>query len=472
MIRPLLITAGSRGDIEPLLALADGLTQSETIEHTTLVIPQDLVHLAPVSPKLTVISLKYNVADSIKCLADILTPENAPKLFTQDPSFMLKVVGAVIRGLVLPDVKRVVEHALEARITVVMSTFMTVSISRIISEKLHIPHISLHLQPRLPSAYYPAIGIHPAKAVIAMMHLQNGEPEKAYDESNCATYSSINKTIPNPILPNINAERAAFGLPPLSSDDIIDFETAQSPDSHIMIATQAQLTPRAPDLPLRAYIVGSLASAYIPPGWEPSALHAALEQFIADGPPPVVVSYGSMDAQGVPDIVMRELLKGLRAANASRVVLLPGRAGLGLHHLDKSDPLDAELLEWASNRVFVTKGNVQYAWLLPKCAMLFCHCGAGTTSSALRAGIPVLGTPVISDQKFFVELLSRMKLGARVGTIGVATITAEEVERGFKVGSSEEVKEKARAFGEVEKKQIDSVSKVCTMIEEISLRKM
>eukprot|EP00171_Calliarthron_tuberculosum_P001757 IDg1757t1 len=177
MIRPLLITAGSRGDVEPLLALADGLIKSKAIEHITLAIPQDFAHLAPVSPKLTLLKLIYTVNGSIKCLTELMSPENSPETFAKDPYFALKVLSTIIRELVLPDTKRVVEHALDVRATVVLSTFVTVSISHTISDKLQVPHISLHLQPRYPSAYYPEIGTNSAKAATAMMHLQNGHSE-------------------------------------------------------------------------------------------------------------------------------------------------------------------------------------------------------------------------------------------------------------------------------------------------------
>lgn len=373
------------------------------------------MHLAPKSPKVTVFGLRFNLNDCLAYFLAFTDPEKAKEIAEKDPYFDYKMMGVLIRETIMPDTKKVVKLAQKTQVTVVVSTFLGYTMSRIICDTMLIPCISLHLQPMYPTAYYPSIATHPEEAAAAIVHLQNGNLELVRDESNLIEHRRVLEATVEGIVDDINKERAEFGLEPMSLQDI--FESVD--DTHILIAMQSQLLPRVPDLPPRSHIVGSLAAAFITNDWTPDASQAALVRFLADGPPPVAVSYGSMDGQGVADQATRAILKGLRAADVQRVVLLPGKALLGLHHLSNEDPQDAELLTWAKDRVLVTQGNVQYAWLLPQCAMMFSHCGAGTTSAALRAGIPVLGTPLIGDQSFFVELLRLMKLGTRVGTKGL-----------------------------------------------------
>lgn len=468
MIRPLLIAAGSRGDIEPHLALVDGFTKSTSVEHTTLAVPEEYIYLVPESPKVTVVSLSFNLDDCLQYMPAFSQPQNAEKMVAQDPTIELKKLAVIIRALVLPNTQRIVALAEKSKSTVVISTVFTSSISNIIYEKLGIPHITLHLQPIFPSAYYPDILQHPEEAAVALTHLREGRTEQAFNESNMISHRTSMEAIAKPQIEDINVHREKLGMGPLSFKTVFEINTGIALDTHILIAVQSQLMARTPDLPPSAHIVGSLASAYIPPGWIPDSSHAELTSFIKKGPRPVAVTYGSMDAQGVADQATRSLLSGLRAADVQRVVLLPGQAQLGLHHLSNDNPGDAQLLAWAKDRVFVTKGNVQYAWLFPQCAMVFCHCGAGTTSAALRAGIPVLGTPIMADQKFFVELLRQMKLGTRVGSTGLASITAEEVEQAVRFGASEEISKNAREFGEEEKRRDESAAKVCQMIVDLS----
>lgn len=468
MIRPLLLSAGSRGDVEPLIAIVDGLSKSSTVEHITLVIPENYAYLVPKSANVTIVGLKFNLEDALKYLPAFSQPENAQELAKEDAGIELKRLAAMVRAFILPNTQRIVEIAENLQPTVVLSTAFTSTISKIIYEKMGIPHIALHLQPTLPSAYYPNIILHPEEAAAALVHLREGRTEQAYGDSNILSHQIGGAALLKSQVEDINAECEKLGMGQFSSTFASEIDMGKAPDTYVFIAVQSQLMPRAPDFPTSSHIVGSLGAAYTPSGWTPETSHAELARFIKEGPRPVAVTYGSMDAQGVASQTTRSLLNGLRNADIQRVVLLPGKAQLGLHHLNKADPKDAKLLAWAKDHVFVTQGNVQYAWLFPQCSMVFCHCGAGTTSAALCAGIPVAGTPLIADQLFFVELLSQSKLGIRVGTTGLASITDIEVERAVRVAISEEVKSKAKAFAEEEKRRNETVAKACQLIEVIS----
>jgi UDP:flavonoid glycosyltransferase YjiC (YdhE family) len=123
-----------------------------------------------------------------------------------------------------------------------------------------------------------------------------------------------------------------------------------------------------------------------PTSWRPSA---RLVDFLAAGPPPVLVSFGSM-AAGHGERVSEVTRAALRRAGV-RGVIQSGLAGLAV------DDDDA-----------VTVGDVPHDWLMPRCAAVVHHSAAGTTASGLRAGIPAVPVPVRTDQQFWAHRLTAL----------------------------------------------------------------
>ena len=120
-----------------------------------------------------------------------------------------------------------------------------------------------------------------------------------------------------------------------------------------------------------------------------------LADFLAAGDPPVYVGFGSMIGFGDEDRLVSALLD---AADGRRVLLAAGWAGLGTGVTARHD-------------VHVV-GHVPHSWLFPRCAAVVHHCGAGTSHSAVRAGVPTVPVPIAADQKFWA---------ARLRLLGVAT---------------------------------------------------
>ncbi|WP_331739373.1 glycosyltransferase [Streptomyces sp. NBC_01187] len=125
-----------------------------------------------------------------------------------------------------------------------------------------------------------------------------------------------------------------------------------------------------------------------PPGWEPPP---RLRDFLASGPPPVYVGFGSMSPHD-PDRLGRLVAHALRLAGV-RGVVQSGRAGL---HLDGDDVL--------------TVAEVPHTWLFPRMAAVVHHAGAGTTAAGLRAGVPQVPVPVMLDQPFWASRLAALSV--------------------------------------------------------------
>jgi len=149
------------------------------------------------------------------------------------------------------------------------------------------------------------------------------------------------------------------------------------------------------------------------------ALPADLEAFLAAGPPPVYIGFGSMRlaARHVTTVVLQAVKQA-----GGRCVLAAGWAELGTHQLDPASDGTAELLSFAKSSVFEIS-SVDHRMLLPRCASAVCHAGAGTFAAVLLAGIPIIACPFAFDQFDF----ARAGVGAGVspGFAPLGDLTAD-----------------------------------------------
>lgn len=119
-----------------------------------------------------------------------------------------------------------------------------------------------------------------------------------------------------------------------------------------------------------------------------------LEEFLDAGEPPVYVGFGSMSAHDADDTVAAVVTALARTGR--RGLISSGGAGLG----GRSLPDDVRVV-----------GSVPHDRLFPRCAAVIHHGGAGTTAAALLAGVPQGVVAHIGDQPLW---------GRRVAELGVA----------------------------------------------------
>ena len=155
----------------------------------------------------------------------------------------------------------------------------------------------------------------------------------------------------------------------------------------VMHAYSAAVCPPPADWPAHAGVTGWWFLPEAP--WAPPP---ALSAFLEAGPPPVYIGFGSMagvDPQRTTEIVLAAVQRaGVRA------VLATGWGGLSAEAL----PPGVFRLEQAP-----------HAALFPRMAAVVHHGGAGTTGAGLRAGRPSVICPFGVDQPFW---------GARVHALG------------------------------------------------------
>lgn len=130
-----------------------------------------------------------------------------------------------------------------------------------------------------------------------------------------------------------------------------------------------------------------------------------LQRFLDAGPPPIYVGFGSMTEHD-PATLLRTVLDGVAQAGV-RCVLSRGWMNLGHQNLPENvHPI----------------GPVPHDWLFPRMSAIVHHGGAGTTATALRAGVPSIVVPFFSDQTFWAHRVER--LGAGPASIPKRRLTA------------------------------------------------
>ena len=184
------------------------------------------------------------------------------------------------------------------------------------------------------------------------------------------------------------ARQRVFGLPPAGNP----FRALERERWPTLYGFSPSVVPRPADWGPQVEVTGYWFMER-DPAWRPPA---ALEAFLEAGPPPICVGFGSMPSLD-PVALTREVVRALELAGR-RGILLSGWGGLA--GIDLPDSVLA--LEAAP-----------HDWLFPRVAAVVHHGGAGTTSAALRAGVPSLVVPFMADQRFWGERVARLGAGPR-----------------------------------------------------------
>lgn len=196
--------------------------------------------------------------------------------------------------------------------------------------------------------------------------------------------------------------RRRLGLPPLGLAGPWPL-LHRGPDP-ILYGYSPTVLPRPADWPPHVHVTGYwfLDPA---PGWTPPP---ELEAFLDAGPPPVYVGFGSMVWRDQAE-AWRAVRTALRKVGVRAVVARP-------HDLPHERVLPPELAGAASSgadpEVHVV-GDVPHAWLFPRMAAVVHHAGAGTTAAGLRAGVPAVTCPLLADQPAWAARVHALGAGPR-----------------------------------------------------------
>jgi UDP:flavonoid glycosyltransferase YjiC (YdhE family) len=172
--------------------------------------------------------------------------------------------------------------------------------------------------------------------------------------------------------PTVNAFRGRHGLPPVRGAVF----TAHSPLLNLQLYSE-RFASRPPDWSEEKRYAGFCF--YDPPAAEP--LPPEIEDFLARGEPPVLVTLGSTAVHD-PGPLFR---------NAAEALDAEGLRGLLLIGSEENRPPQL------SDTIFAT-GYLPYGQIMPRVRAVMHQCGIGTLSHTLRAGVPSVACPFAFDQ--------------------------------------------------------------------------
>jgi sterol 3beta-glucosyltransferase len=348
-MRMMLLTAGTRGDVEPFAALARHAASRG--HEVRLALPDDAAAPDGIDTVALGLDVRRVLAPAGRtpwALAHHVRAEVRPA--------MRRMFAAAVRETVAFDPDVVVHHPL------VLSAPMA-------ADSLRVPRVLVEFAPvATPSERFPAAG-----GPTATRDLGAG---------NRFTYA-----VPRAAARLFDADvaRAAAELPTGRRP------AGRSPSRATLMAVSPALLPRPDDWPERVHQTGAWYEEA--PG---TFLDPVLDDFLGAGPF-IVASFGSM-ATGDAAARGGAIVTAARALGL-RVLLVTGWGGLAL-------PTECRGPDVLAVR------SAPFDLVLPAATLAVHHGGAGTSHAVARAGVPAVVVPVTADQPFWAAQLHRQGVAA------------------------------------------------------------
>lgn len=218
----------------------------------------------------------------------------------------------------------------------------------------------------------------------------------------------------------------------------------------VLQAYSSLVVPRPADWPAGIHQTGfwflDEGKTYVPP--------PELSAFLEAGPPPVVIGFSSANGQEA-----RRFLE--LSVHALR---LTGKRGLLLGGWDQGN-LDT----LASSDQVLALRDVPHDWIYPRASAIVHHGGAGTTGAALRAGVPAVITPIVADQFFWAR--RAYQIGASPAPLIAAKMNAETLAAAITATNDPTMRRRAAAIGYCIQSE-DGVGNAVRIIEQLAETKL
>jgi len=363
-MRIAIIALGSRGDVQPYIALGKGLKKSG---HT----------------------IRFVTHQNFEELVDLHGLEFWPvEGNVQDIAQSKEMQGHIEKGNFLSVMSQMKKEATQgaiklAKVGMVACKDMNLIIAGIgglfagfsLAEKFDIPFLQ---------AYY--IPFTPTRAFASFLFPKL--PFRSGGFLNRFTYSIARQIIWQGYKSSDNlARKQVLGLPPASFFG--PYKSDRFNQNPVLYGFSTSVIPKPYDWANNIYITGYWLLEH-EDDWVPPS---ELVEFIKSGTKPIYVGFGSMSSrkpEETADIVLHAIEK-----TKQRVIMLSGWGGLKIANLP--------------DNVFMVD-SIPISWLFPRVAAAIHHGGAGTTAETFKAGIPSVIIPFFGDQFFW---------GRRVFELGV-----------------------------------------------------
>ncbi|MBC8163449.1 MAG: glycosyltransferase family 1 protein [Roseiflexaceae bacterium] len=356
-----VIAPGSRGDVQPYVALGKGL---QAAGHAVRILAtQDFQQLVT-DQGLGFVDMGGSAETGAQLMQDIVEQGN-----------LLKILASTGRGA-----KQLAHQAAVSGFAACQDADLLVGglgglfVGQALSEKLAVPFLQAHLLPLTPTSEFPSV-LAPFPTT-RLTRWANGLSHRLTQQMIWQMFRAADN--------NVRAELHLTPAPLFGP-----FAALERQAQPILYGYSPQVLPPPADWNDSIHVTGYWFLEP-PPAWEPPA---DLVAFLHAGSPAIYIGFGSMPSSNpaaTTDLVVQAL-----ARSGQRGVLSAGWGGLKKEQLPEN--------------VFMI-GSIPHSWLFPHMAAVVHHGGAGTTAAGLAAGVPSIVTPFFGDQPFW---------GQRVHALGV-----------------------------------------------------
>ncbi|MBZ0302602.1 MAG: glycosyltransferase [Anaerolineae bacterium] len=421
----LIVTLGSRGDVQPYVALGKGL---QAAGHTVTVCTSSSFESFITGHGLNYGYMGNDLMDLMDSAEGRDAIENTVGIWGSIRTTMklIKQANAINRRL-MQDTWAAVQAA-QPDLVIYHPKALA---GPHIAEKLGIPVILALPAPLIvPTGDFPAIGLPNLKLGAGYNRFSYGVIKQGY-----STYGKL-----------VNEFRqTVLQLDPMK-DAALPRAMGDGQPIPVLHAVSPHVVPRPADWPPHIHMSGYWFLDQ--EAWQPSA---ELQAFLDAGDAPVYVGFGSMAGKN-PQKLARIVIDALQQANL-RGVIATGWGGLDAGELPGS--------------IFKID-HAPHDWLFPRMAAVVHHGGAGTTAAGLRAGCPTVICSFIADQPFWGQRVRA--LGAGSEPIPHKKLTADKLAAALReVTTDPAIRQQAAALGE-KLRQEDGIANAIAVIEALPVK--
>lgn len=420
-MRIAVIAFGTRGDVQPALALGLGLRKRG--HEVRMVVGTDSTD-----------EVRRCGLDAVTAPVDFrrtLTTRTGRDLVEHGNGAGFLIFARTLKRLFVINGPALMDTVFRAAVgcDAVISSFTSTVYAVSVAQKLGIRHIGTALQPApVATRSGPATPSAPLAGDDSLINLAF---HKAMIEP--FGWRTMNRT-------TNEFRREVLGLPAQSRRR---FQRAYRADP-ILQGFSPSVVPHPKDWPATMHTTGYWFLDH-DLGWSPP--HDLLD-FLDDGEPPVFIGFGSV-MRSDPAALTRLLLEAVRESGR-RAILQSGWARLdsGAGRLPGS--------------VYML-GDASHRWLFHRVSAVVHHGGAGTTASGLRAGVPNVIVPHMADQPFWGRRVAA--LGAGPKPVPAAKLTAHGLAEAIRQATGDPVmRQRATDLG-AKLRAEDGVATAVTLVD-------
>jgi len=375
-----ILTIGSRGDVQPYLALGVGLKRAGyQVRLTTHDTFKDLIK----SYGLDFFPIGGNVQAIVQGEAGQATIESG-----RNPFKALSCLAQALAPIMVESLDNTWKSCQDADLVISSGTAFWGDDA---AARLGIPSVVAMLQPLLKNHAFP----HPMLPPRSLGGWGNG-----------LTYEFFNRFYWQLFKAPINHWRQkTLQMPPSNACPFLSDRWRTLPK---LFGYSPTVIPHPPAWDDSYHVTGywflDAPDNFTPP--------ATLQDFLADGEPPISIGFGSMATRN-PEELTAIALAALEKTK-QRGILLTGWSGIS----------NADL----PDHILKLEG-IPHDWLFPRMKAIVHHGGAGTTAAAFRSGRPAVIVPFFADQPFWGDRAAQ--LGVSPKPIPKQRLSAERLARGI-----------------------------------------